>query len=122
MVSRIRRGLLAVAAALVTIHLSGSAFGLSWWTGNEFLEMCRSQLVTPMYGTCVGYVAAVSEATPWMYDAQTPNIPKVCYPKGATLIQLVDVVVQYLEENPAKRHQPALVSVYLAFALAFRCE
>ena len=105
---------------LAAMLVNGPTFGRLFYSGNALWEMCRSDEGTLMWATCMGYVVGVAEFTD--REAGAPLGTEACIPKGVTQFQLRDVVVQYLEENPDKRHLPAQLLVYAAVSLAFPCE
>jgi hypothetical protein len=45
----------------------------------------------------------------------------VCVPKGANYGQASDIVKKFLDENPARRHEPALQLVYESLIQVWRC-
>jgi len=47
--------------------------------------------------------------------------PRTCLPQGGTVGQLVRVIIQYLEANPAELHKEASGLAIAAFRKAFPC-
>ncbi|WP_363117903.1 Rap1a/Tai family immunity protein [Marivita sp. XM-24bin2] len=46
----------------------------------------------------------------------------VCLPLGVERGQMIDVVIKYLDANPAQRHNPARMLTWLALLEAFPCD
>lgn len=119
-------------------------------TGNELLEHCKNWkegTASFSSGLCIGFIRGASQAyreglirgqiVGRFGDGPIPPSPEsdafvnriidsggyYCFPKNVTTGQIVDVVVTYLERNPATRHLP--VSQLLAPAAlhdAFPCR
>ncbi len=45
-----------------------------------------------------------------------------CLPEGVIADQLKDIVVIHLQNNPSRRHKPAVLEVMLAWSEAFPCS
>ena len=67
---------------------------------------------------CLGYIEAVSDAS----EVNAVNGYEACVPEAVTAGQLQDVVVQYLQLNPADRHLSAVGLVAHALSKAFPCH
>ncbi|MTJ05053.1 MAG: hypothetical protein FH759_10230 [Sediminimonas qiaohouensis] len=105
-------------------------------SGNELLETCTSDNQV-LAGFCVGYIIGYSEGAPWGVALAADNMPaetgtpdvntlvgKVtgsCVPADASNDQLRDVVIKYMQENPASRHESARALIWRAYAAAFPC-
>lgn len=100
------------------LGLSGAAFGqtsiAAFDTGNDLLEKCRAQ-----NGMCLGYVSGVIDASQMYQSAGTNRL--VCPPTRVTRTQVRDVVVRFLERNPASRQLSAAVITLSALRQAFLC-
>ena len=81
-------------------------------TGNDIYASCSSPSATREFGLCIGYVAGLADA---FLEEKA-----FCPPTGVTIIQLKDVLVKYLQNNPEKRHMGASEAL-LAFDQAFPC-
>lgn len=56
------------------------------------------------------------------FATQSKNIGNYCAPKGVILGQVADVYCQYLQKNPAVRHQSAVVLFNNALSQAWPCK
>jgi hypothetical protein len=82
-------------------------------TGNQLYSNCTSDKSFEL-GVCI---ATVSGA----YDMMS-YLSLACGSPKVTRRQVVDVIVQYLRNNPEKRHQPAATLILPAIAAAFPCN
>ena len=82
---------------------------LSFETGNQLYTDCQTK--PPNY--CMGYIMGVIDSL-IVFDY-------FCLPERATQGQLRDVVVKYLDEHPAERHQRGDGLVLTAIKMAFPC-
>lgn len=98
--------------ALLAILFPSSALSLS---GNELLEDCQSDLDFS-YGTCLGFIYGSSRTLISFSDGV------VCVPSGVNVEQKVDVVVQYLKQNPTIRHQAAELLIAKSLRRAWPCK
>ena len=105
-------------------------------TGNSLFEACTSDNQT-LAGFCIGYLIGQTEGQFWGallftqgagIDLETGDFNSManmmfqhCVPQDATNQQLRDVVVTYLTENPATRHETARSLVWEAYRAAFPC-
>ena len=80
-------------------------------TGNELKELA---FATSNFreGVFFGYVEGVLDT----------RFQEVCFPKGVTRQQAIDVVKKYLMDNPATLHQPADDLIVHAVNLAWPCK
>ena len=93
--------MLRLAAIVLVWALScetGSAEVQSW-SANQFMPACREYVAdTNKYpfgqGSCVGMVVGVTRAH-----------PMICRPAGVSNVQLVRVVIQYVDQRPARHHE-----------------
>jgi len=90
----------------------------TFWSGNDLLEVCRSN--RDGSSICAAYIMGVvdTEANTAGYQGR---LPIFCIPTGATNVQLVDVTVRYLEDRPELRHASAAGLVQAAMVKAFAC-
>lgn len=94
-------------------------------TGNNLLEHCQSKQganvqSTVNSGACYGYINGVVDSIALYQDVLKAG-RAVCIPE-APVKQIRDVVVQYLTNNPAHRHEDAAGLAYLALLKAFPCK
>jgi hypothetical protein len=83
--------------------------------GNQLREMCRQSLPA-----CRGYVmGALDQDLLWTF-AQKKN-DNFCWPPNVDSGQIADVVVKYLDDNPAERHYSAASLALVATMKAFPC-
>lgn len=87
--------------------------------GNRlYWQLTSPETERKAYGA--SYIAGVHDAVSTMQSVQA--VPeRICAPYGATPEQLGDVVKEYLERNPERRHQSAAANVVLALRGAFPC-
>ena len=87
-------------------------------TGNDLLRFCTSDANSVEQSFCLGYlhglvdgvmVIKISEARPQVFDI----------PAGVDILQVRDVVVRFLKENPKDRHLSAATLVFKALTEAF---
>jgi len=86
-------------------------------TGNELLRYCGGNNLNQ--AICIGYVAGVADSTSKLVPVGPPIY---CVPLGATMPQLKDVAVAYLQKTPELRHLPASDLVGPALFEAFPCK
>ncbi|WP_353740756.1 Rap1a/Tai family immunity protein [Pseudomonas fluorescens] len=105
------------AVALAGLMASGHAMALG--NGSELASMCRSsiQQVTTFKsddpigaGRCFGLIEG-TVATVLMVDTQNKAQPRFCLPKNVNTLQMMKVVVKYLDDNPAllNLNEPSLI-------------
>jgi len=124
--------LLALAACPATAQIV---------SGNELYSACNVQGDAGpdiQYGYCIGFITGAWEGTkigvaiiPLMtnpddtaaeIDAVSNQILGICLPDSVERGQVVAVMMKYLEENPASRHEPARSLLRLALMDAFPCQ
>jgi len=81
--------------------------------GNELLRACSGD--SPGY--CLGYVTGIADV---LLTGNAVNGFRACIPK-AEPNQLKDIVIQYLQQNPSRRHFGARGLVADAISEAFPC-
>lgn len=121
------------ACALGTGH-SAEAQSIS---GNELLETCSSD--DDVYaGFCIGYILGAIEGESFgafvVVNSLTPGLDtddtnrtissylQHCTPSDASNQQLRDIMVKYLAEHPAQRHNSARGLILKALRDAFPCD
>jgi hypothetical protein len=118
-----RRGrypIVGLAAAFLVLVAAPAGAG-SNLTGNDLLERCSaSASANPIqWGVCLGYVVAIADA---LGQGRPINGARACFAADVTSGQLMDVVRQWLERNPAKRHINGAALVVTALQQAFPCK
>lgn len=103
------------ASADASIFGNGSAF----YSGNSLYEKCRNINNAIQYNTCLGYIAGISDAMDLRYSVSGFV---ACEPKSATLGQVKDVAIQFLDRHPEWRHFSADILVARALSEAFPCN
>ena len=87
-------------------------------TGNALLDRCTSKFDF-LSGYCIGFIDASAIARVSLSDPTKINCQ---LPKNVNSGQLKDLVVKYLQENPAIRHEEALPIVLKALHKSFPCK
>lgn len=101
---------LLIAATMLAVSAPAQA---SFYDGNQVHEWCSAD--GPEIGLCSGYVAGVAD-TAALFDDKP-----FCAHTGVEVRQMRDVVVNYLDQFPEKRHYPAQALVLVALSEAFPC-
>lgn len=87
--------------------------------GNDLLESCSSPKSSGHFGICVGQIAAYVRAYSF---AQAAGMgPVYCMPEKATVGQTIDIVLQFLQANPGKRHAGGEVIFLAALSETWPC-
>jgi hypothetical protein len=114
----------AIAVALLWSASAFSEFPMgSFETGNDLIGVCSDGHVGNE-GYCRGYAMGVADAL-MAVKAMKENgwpIPTACIPTHVKTEQVRDVVVQYLNDHPAIRHQAAGGHALMALQAAFPCK
>jgi hypothetical protein len=103
-------------AILLALPVRAQSESYDWESGNSLYELCLTE--PPV--KCAGYIEGIVDANN-LVTASLRKSPMLCIPKGVTLRQLVDVVLQYLRDNPSDRHYAAAGEVVLALGGGFPC-
>lgn len=84
---------------------------------------CFGYIIGTIEGLMVGGALEVAKQNPQIADlGDAPlEVVRYCIPSGVTKGQLQDVVVAYLNDHPAERHELAPVLVHRALSEAFPC-
>ena len=86
--------------------------------GNNLYDFCQDTDTNWKKPICTGYITAISD----MLEIGPPFISmQACIP-NITRQQLIDVVIAYLRDNPARRHYLASGEVTYALLQAFPCR
>lgn len=113
-----RKGLIAWTIAMLIL---GSPYAFAVSSGNELLNVCQSNVSTHN-GQCIGFIQGVSigvELGEAFHGHK--DLSDVCIPGNVNNAQLKDIVLIYLRQNPAKRHEPAVFAVVHSLRNAFPC-
>ena len=113
---------LGLGLLLAAMLVSGQAFA-TFMTGNKLMEHCRQGENDTIKGAislglCVGYAVSIAD----VMEGQDVWDVRACLPEGVQQGQILDIVSQYLERQPAERHFPAPLLVAEALQDAFPCE
>jgi hypothetical protein len=87
--------------------------------GNRLWSLCSQPPNSVAKAECAGYVLGVVDA---IKEDDAVNGFTACLPTEVTTVQVVDVVTDYLRQNPAERHYLAAGLVARALARAFPCR
>lgn len=90
---------LGVSIVAVGLPLREASAARVFYTGNEIYQWCTS---VGMQSACLSYVMAIADA---MADGNKVAGFSTCIPSHVTGQQVVDVVVQSFQRNPADRHR-----------------
>ena len=117
------RGILfaAVCAGLIWGN-PATAQGLD---GNKLLRICKARQISSSSvraireeAFCLGYVAAISHV---LLGGDDIHGISACPPPEADGMQLIEVAIEWLEENSSRRHYWGKRLVALALSEQFRC-
>ena len=118
------RHLLCTLALLVShAALAGSSPGAHYVTGNELYRAC-----TTGSRDCAGYVAGVLDAAAYfrvfsvMRHGQASDAVQACVPDPVPVVQVVDVVTDYLRTHPRERNSGAASLVLDAAREVWPCD
>lgn len=87
-------------------------------SGDDFLAVCQYDNNRPP-DVCLAYVAGVAGtlALNWSDTGQ-----RICVPENATLRTTLDLVLEYIKDNPEKRNQKPIFLVAQATIKHYVCE
>jgi len=118
--------ILAVIASICFFFLyTASATAADVGSANYMIEDCRivASGATPQTdhmfqaGVCIGRIDALSDVAVRLEDKRYRS----CRPTDVTIVQIAKVVVTYLDQNPARLHEPFNSLALEAFAHAWPC-
>jgi hypothetical protein len=105
---------MVVAAGLLWPVAAISQDGSNYFvTGNLLYDQCTASSETTR-ALCLSYVGGATDA----FDIDGT----VCVPRGVTVPQVKDVIVNYLTAHPEHRHLPAAALIVTALGQAFPCQ
>jgi Ssp1 endopeptidase immunity protein Rap1a len=87
-------------------------------SGDDSLAVCQYDNNRPP-DVCLAYIAGVAGtlALNWSDTGQ-----RICAPENATLRTTLDLVLQYIKDNPKKRNQKTIFLVAQATIKSYVCE
>ncbi len=74
---------------------------MSYMTGNQFIAQCQNSKVA-----CSTYIQGVNDALLSASEGTDRDVP-YCIPNAATIDQITDIVLAFLERHPEHRHERA---------------
>ncbi|MGA9802939.1 MAG: Rap1a/Tai family immunity protein [Terriglobales bacterium] len=102
--------------------------------GNDLLPLCQAQIEfldgktlspsrTVDASECMFYIEGFLDGF-WARDnAPIPNTTTVlCYPEGVNTGQMIRVITKWLQDHPARLHEPAWSCIFAAAHDAFACR
>lgn len=92
-------------------------------SGNQLHEYCSASLEGAAtealkYMFCAGFIRGAYEQL-WLDDVIRKSDGSTCLPESATNEQLIDIVKDWLKDNPGERHNFATTAVSTALNEAF---
>jgi hypothetical protein len=111
-----RRLIVMVAASVVSVSVR-AASGISFETGNHLYNLLTSQVEAERTFS-MGFITGIADAGAYS-EVQGRSF---CMPIGATEGQIRDIVKNWLEKYPEKRHLFAAGLVAQALQEAFPCS
>ena len=110
---------------LATVAASQSFAAEAYKTGNELLQLCRSDLAANQ-AICLGYITGVADAlesndAAVAKDGRDGDKRRVCVSTGVTIGQLQRVVVKYITDHSENLDYNASDLVASALARDFPC-
>jgi len=117
------RGVFFALCAIAVLGKSNTA--AAYETGNELLLICKSSHSYER-GHCDGYIrgaiAGFDAGNVHGSDGVTSMKPPIfCISRQVTILQLRDIFIRYLEQNPGHRNLPAEPLLFSALTIAFPC-
>lgn len=113
-----RLGMIVVAGCLMISTPSPSL--ADDYTGNQILRDCNQGNDWPS-GSCFGRIIGSVDGFRVKAALDKTGLP-FCIPEGVTNGQVVDIVVRWVRDQPAKRHYNYEVITGLALKEAFPCK
>ncbi len=98
---------------LLFILIAPSFVQAQFYSGNQLKEQCNKATGSYGRGVCHGYVAGINDAGGDIL---------FCTPSNVTLGQITDMVIKYINENPAQLHNSADRIVISAISKDFPCN
>lgn len=115
-----RQVIFTVVAAAVAIVATSPARAAGYYTGSELHASCIAQspeaAAPQKRAMCRGYIGGAIDALTLDHFLRGQQ---ACIPNEVTLGQIIDVVTNYLRDNPASRHNGAALIARVAIVEAF---
>jgi Rap1a immunity proteins len=87
--------------------------------GNGLLRACSDDAPSGLnHAFCMGYLEGAREGLSMLEKGKSTGA-YFCEPENATLLQVRDIVVKYLRDNPENRQEVSILLVYRAFHKAW---
>jgi hypothetical protein len=96
---------------LILAFFSASAFAQIKQDGNQLLIDLKNPKTSIGEGLAMGYIAGIADIS-----------PHICPSENVAYGQIYDVVKNYLENNPATRHEHRSILVSRALIPTFPCK
>ena len=118
------------AVLLLVAFLAFPVSAQAMLTGNDLLLECRRQESAGSRAYCLGLIVGAAQAAGLVRSIAPQPIPGEpdfstfggCIPDGVTFGQTRDIVVRFMEQNPAKRHEDFVFLVLEALRRAYPCR
>lgn len=102
-------------------------------SGNDLLKECSAKNKSFCQGYLIGIVDGMDQLAVEMFNPENEvdlspyqsgidSVLEFCFPPNMEFIQIIDLVVLFLEENPGIRHFTADSLAFSAIREAFPCE
>jgi hypothetical protein len=117
--------LAVILSAAVTLPPQKVRAQVATINGNEIYADCSGSNTRPpteqwlLAGTCLGYVTAISDA---LASGNSVNGFKACVPNNADMNQVMNIVKNFIRDQPERRHLVAAGLVAEALGHAFPCR
>lgn len=85
----------------------------SYEKGETLLSLCNKPQDSSLYGFCAGYIIGAADVL---------DEGSFCPPEGHEKLQVVEITVQWLRDNPQDRSDAAYSLVAQALAESFPCN
>ena len=109
---------------LTVLSLSPTPAHANFVNGNGLYDDCKSDKTDSLYhvkqSACLSYIQGIVDGVD-LENNYHKSERYYCLPKNVTMGQIRDVVAQFLESNPAKRHLPAAILVVVSLEEVFPC-
>ena len=118
---KFRSSVLVAVCLSVAVLASGPAMAGTFANGNLLYSQCQAAHGTSDHGACQGYIIGIFDALDETKKYGGIGGFRACAPQHINRIQVIDVMKQFLEKNPALRHFAASGLVAQALSEAWPC-